>query len=468
MGPAPKLAAVAVAIGLTIGGAALGWRTWIPAEGAVVGLRIGGTSLTPGEDIRQHVERRARALVQRRLALTLGSTTLTRSLGELGLRVDVAEVTRRARAIGRDGAWATRLSELSRARRGEIDVPLTFSIDPNALGRVLLPLKERSDTFGTAARWDFERDRVVPDRPGRYLDFDESREALLRAVRRGERTVTLPVREIAPEVNDDLVRKADLHAVVASYETHFARGGDAGNRATNIEVAAKKLDGVILAPGAVISFNRVVGARSKDNGFRPGWEIYKGEMVRGIGGGTCQVSSTLHAAAFFAGLDVIERAPHSRPSAYIGLGLDSTVSWPTLDLKLRNGWPFPIAIHTEVRGGTLTVSLMGANKPAKVEFFRDTLAVIPFKRKITESSWLPEGTIIKKQKGIRGYRIRRTRTIVPAAGPARVETSIDVYPSTPEHYVVPPGTDVDTELPPEPGSVATTAAVIESQSRFEP
>jgi vancomycin resistance protein YoaR len=180
----------------------------------------------------------------------------------------------------------------------------------------------------------------------------------------------------------------------------------------------------VLAPGELVSFNDIVGARTEDNGFRPAPEIYKGEMIKGIGGGTCQVSSTLHAAAFSAGFDVVERYPHSRPSGYIGLGLDSTVSWPTLDLKLRNPWPCQIVVHTLVERGKLRIELLGREKPATVTLQRDTLAVIGFKRKVTESNWLEPGKVVQKQKGIRGYRIRKTRIIALGDGLA-VSASID-------------------------------------------
>ena len=118
----------------------------------------------------------------------------------------------------------------------------------------------------------------------------------------------------------------------------------------NIDAAASKLDGLVLEPGELFSFNAVVGDRSEENGFQKSWEINKGEMVEGVGGGTCQVASTFYAAAFFSGLDVLERLPHSRPSAYIPMGLDSTVVYPAVDLKVRNPHSFPVVVHAKTIG----------------------------------------------------------------------------------------------------------------------
>jgi hypothetical protein len=246
--------------------------------------------------------------------------------------------------------------------------------------------------------------------------------------------------------------KLDIGTVVGTFETHFGRGGDQAPRATNIENAAKKLDGLVLQPGELVSFNAVVGERSEANGFKTAWEIFKGEMRPGVGGGTCQVASTFHAAAFFAGLDVLERLPHSRPSAYIPMGLDSTVVYPVVDLKMRNPHPFPVVVHTKVGANTLTIELLGKEKPVSVLFGRDVVDIYPYARKIEEEPWVKEGQAIKKQGGIRGYRVRRVRTMKYANGAPKTEVSYDFYPPTTEIYLVAPGTDPNA-LPALPDDV---------------
>jgi vancomycin resistance protein YoaR len=438
------------AAGCTI--AALAPRV-VPNSGAVPGLRIGGRALDAGEDISRHVESRATEIQKRTLALRLGSgRVVKRSLGELGLRIDAGQVTRRAEAIGRHGHLALRLDELRRARRGEIDVPLSISFDPAPLAALLLPLKEETDVVARPARFDLETGAIVAHAAGQYLDFDAAIAELERTALAipAPLEITIPRRSIAPRVDAALLRGTSIETVLSEFVTHFALDP---NRSKNIEVAASRLDGVVLAPGELVSFNEAVGARTEQNGFRPAPEIYKGEMVRGIGGGTCQVSSTFHAAAMHAGFDVVERYPHSRPSGYISLGLDSTVSWPSVDLKLRNPFPFAVVVDTRVERGKLQIRLLGREKPATVELHSDTLAVIPFKRKVTESPWLEAGKVVQKQKGIRGYSIRKTRRIVLANGSERVETTIDHYPPTPELLVVAPGTS-EADLPPLPDGAA--------------
>jgi vancomycin resistance protein YoaR len=187
-----------------------------------------------------------------------------------------------------------------------------------------------------------------------------------------------------------------------------------------------------------------------ENGFAEAPEIYKGELRPGIGGGTCQVSGTLHAAAYLGGIDVVERANHSRPSGYIRMGLDATVVFPTVDLKLRNPYDFPIVIHAAIDKGTLAFELHGRRRPATVSFDTATVGTADYKRKVEELATLPEGKVVLKQHGIRGYSVKKTRTIHLADGSEKVEVTTDTYPPTFEIYQVPPGTDVETALPPLP------------------
>jgi vancomycin resistance protein YoaR len=337
-------------------------------------------------------------------------------------------------------------------------VPLSPAVDTTRLVAMLVKHKETLDVPPASARMDLDRHGVIAGKPGRYLDAYGAIAAVERAAQ--DKTVTdvvVPFAEVAPHVTSDFVSTLDVHAVLAHFETYFSRSGDQKRRGTNIDVGASRLDGVVLMPGEIVSFNALVGDRSEENGFQRSWEIYKGEMVEGVGGGTCQVASTLHAAAFFGGLDVLERLPHSRPSAYIPMGLDSTVVYPIVDLKLRNPHPFPIVIHAKTEGNKLSVQLLGAGRPAKVTFSRELLDTKPYPRKVEEEPKLSGDHVLVKQHGIKGFRIQRKRVVTFEDGRRKVETNVDIYPPTTEIYAVPPGFDV-TKLPPLPSDAESDDA----------
>lgn len=162
------------------------------------------------------------------------------------------------------------------------------------------------------------------------------------------------------------------------------------------------------------------------------------------------MASTLHAAAYLGGLDVVERSPHSRPSGYIDIGLDATVVDGLVDLKLRNPFAFPVVLRSVVDKGQITFEVLGEQRPVRVTFRGEVVGTQRYKRKVQEAAWLGEGRVVRKQRGIRGYTVRKVRLIRDRDGRQREEETRDVYPPTVEIFLVPPGTDPERDLPPLP------------------
>jgi len=220
-----------------------------------------------------------------------------------------------------------------------------------------------------------------------------------------------------------------FETTLGEYFTLFRTTGTDRSRAHNVRLAAGLLDGALIFPGETFSFNAVVGARSRSAGFRKAHVIKEGELTDDWGGGTCQVASTLHAAALFAGLEMVEHSPHSRPSTYIELGLDATVVWPSVDLKIRNPFDFPVVVHTRVSDGVLSVTVEGDHRVRDVRVTTAVLARRHWEERIVDDPALPKGAREVTQLGGPGYTIRRTRTIADAEG-ARTETQTVHYPPT--------------------------------------
>lgn len=421
-------------------------RELLPDVVVLAGVRIDGVPV--GDDPEGVARSQTEALLSRRVKVRVSEISFDSTLGDLGVHVDVERVANRAKAIGKSGDILVRWETAKKAREGHIDVPLEPTIDHDKLARMLTPYKEAHDRQPVSARLDLEHRTATAEQYGRYLDIEGSDLAVLRAALAPDQNeIVLPVAEIPPRISADFVRSLDVHVIMSSFDTYFSRHGDQARRGKNIDNAASKLDGLVLSPGELVSFNGVVGDRSEDNGFQKSWEIYKGEMVEGVGGGTCQVASTLHAAAFFGGLDILERLPHSRPSAYIPMGLDATVVYPAVDLKLKNPFDFPIVVHAKVDGNKLTIQLLGPRKPVRVKFDRELLTTKPYDRKIEEDEKLSGTKVLIKQHGIRGYTIERVRTMYFDDGTSKVEKTKDTYPPTMEIYAVPPGFDT-SQLPP--------------------
>ncbi len=467
-------ALTALGIAVTVSGAAaVAYRSVLPSDRVLPGVRLEGFELPEdvarGDDqkLAAYLATRIDGALSRSIEVRTGKSTRTVPLRDVGAAEQPAEVLRKLRALGREGGLGSRIDVAMRARHGLIDVPIAFRPNGEAIEKLARAMKGEIDEPAADAKLDLSAHTVVPDRDGHTLELDGAvvtiEAELAKHATNALRTmgpsaapldpINVPVTATPAKLLASTLQQIDINTVVGTFETHFGRGGDQAPRAVNIEVAASKLDGLVLKPGELMSFNGVVGERSEQNGFKQAWEIFKGEMRPGFGGGTCQVASTFHAAAFFGGLDILERLPHSRPSAYITMGLDSTVVYPVVDLKVKNPHDFPVVVHSKIGANTLTIELLGKAKPVSVVFGRDVVDTYPYVRKIEEEPWVKPGQAIKKQGGIRGYRVKRTRTIKYASGqPPKVENTYDFYPPTTEIYVVAPGTDPN-DLPALPDDV---------------
>lgn len=453
--PSPaRWIAAALVLSAAGGGVLAAARAVLPAEGAVAeGLRVAGEPVLDGQSAAAIAEDRAARTLARKVTFRWGERpALTATLEELSATVDVEMLARRIGEVGHEGDAVTRLHDALAAREGEVDIRVPVTVGVEKLAALLARFKEENDTPPVSSKLILKERSATEHAPGRYVDVYAAANALDRALSeapRGDLAIELPAFAIEPRASKQAVLAIDVSQVVSRFETRFGYVGGQRNRAANIERAASQVEGLVIMPGEIVSFNEHVGPRSTENGFFTAPEIYKGEMREGIGGGTCQVSGMLHAAAYFGGLAVVERSPHSRPSGYIRMGLDATVVYPTTDLKLKNPYDFPIVVHSTIDRGTLAFELRGPKKPVQVDFATDTVAIARYKRKIEEVSWFPSGKFNLKQKGITGYTIKKTRVMRFLDGKTSTEVTTDVYPATFEIYQVGPGTDL-AELPPPP------------------
>jgi vancomycin resistance protein YoaR len=179
---------------------------------------------------------------------------------------------------------------------------------------------------------------------------------------------------------------------------------------TNIKLATCAINGVILLPGEVFSFNEVVGPRGPEYGFVEAPELVNFELVPGYGGGICQVASTLFHAALLAGLDVVEHHNHSRPSTYISMGLDATVAYDYLDLKLGNNGVSPVLFVAGIGEDRLEVAIVGKKwTPETIRLEIGEIEEIPPPvEQVVDPTLLP-GEILEEEKGLSGYKVKVER-----------------------------------------------------------
>ncbi len=354
-----------------------------------------------------------------------------------------------------------------RAEDEGLRLRLPLHVDPAPALERFVAWKERTDRPARDARLDPATENVRPEQEGRALDVWASLDALRDALDRlaldlsADAEVVLavvrtPARRTAAELRD-----VDVSAMLGTFETPYAQTEDARDRTHNLRVAAAKIDGHVLLPGEVFDFNALVGDRSLSNGFKPATVIAGGELVDGVGGGACQIAGTLHAAAFFAGLEVLERHPHSRPSWYIKLGLDAAVSYPNLNFRFRNDQDVPVLVRLVVEGGKTRAEIRGATRRELVTFVRRVDGYTAYEEREAEDPELPRGVRVLRQRGVPGFRVTRWRVRRdPARNQARRQRMpVDTYPPTPQVWRVGTGGEApeDYEAPEGDGHPEYTA-----------
>ncbi|WP_079526014.1 VanW family protein [Halobacillus hunanensis] len=177
-----------------------------------------------------------------------------------------------------------------------------------------------------------------------------------------EAQLEVPMIRDYPQVDGELL--ADIRTnQIGAYQTFFKKGNR--ERTNNISLATEAINNHVVFPGELFSFNQVVGKRTKEKGYMRAPVIVKGELSEDIGGGICQVSSTLYNAVDEAGLEIVERYSHSRQVPYVPKGRDATVSWYGPDFTFKNEYNQPILIRATSKNGQMIVQIQSSDRLRK-------------------------------------------------------------------------------------------------------
>ncbi len=243
------------------------------------------------------------------------------------------------------------------------------ALDPALLRETLVTISTQVDRGAENARFIFNDDTRQLDLMssatiGRVMDVEASINAINDALLRGEHNVPLTIIEDLPDVTDNMTgEQLGITELVSAQTSYFY--GSSSERIQNITAAAARYHGLLIAPGETFSMGDALGDVSLDNGFAEALIIYGGRTIKGVGGGVCQVSTTLFRTVFFGGYPVVERHSHAYRVSYYeqtpsgsvdnGLaGLDATVYFPLVDFKFTNDTPYWILMETYVGSSSLT------------------------------------------------------------------------------------------------------------------
>ncbi|NLO90272.1 MAG: hypothetical protein GX088_08145 [Clostridia bacterium] len=278
---------------------------------------------------------------------------------------------------------------------------------------------------------------IIPSTLGQRIDIEATMEGFCRILNTKYTsgsilTVPIVVRTVEPKVKTEDLTKRKINVLRGTFTTEFNE--KLSTRVKNIAAAAEAINGKVIPPGSTFSFNDTVGPRTEENGYEEALVIIENEFVAGIGGGVCQVSTTLYNAALKANLGIEERFRHSKLINYAPPGLDAAVAYGLLDLKLSNKSENFMVINAQVNNNSITINIFGeAGIWPKVEIKHYIEKTIQPERIYKYDPEIEEGKEFVEQEGKVGYitRVERICTLGEKIISHEI-ISEDKYPAEPE------------------------------------
>ena len=369
----------------------------------VEGLEIHNLSQEEARELLEaHVAPRK---VEQTLTLTYEDQEWTIPYKELGFYYYFEEALTQAMAYGRSGGYVDRLTEIFGLREQPVHLTLSYGFQEALLIAVIDDIAEELAVDSKAA--EIRRGNngfvVTPERIGRELDKETAHQLAWEAlIAENQEPVSLETKEISLYPREVDLRQ--IETVISEFSTTF-NAGDVG-RTANLRLGSSSIDGILLLPGDEFSFNETTGPRIASAGYREAPVILRGELVPGIGGGICQVSTTLYNAVARADLGIVERTNHSLPVSYVPRGQDATVAFGSLDFRFVNDMDTPVFLESEVAGNRVIVRLYGkdAARPS-IDLVSEVVQVVEPTIETRYDGNLYEGETVVEREAKTGYRV---------------------------------------------------------------
>ena len=236
------------------------------------------------------------------------------------------------------------------------------------------------------------------------VDFAISLDEIKNMLKEKKEEYIIPLKITKPKVTTDQIGSEAFPNRLATFSTKYNAGDTA--RTTNLRLASNKINGTVIMPGETFSYNKVVGERTIAAGYKEAKVYENGRVVDGLGGGICQISSTLYNAVIYANLEIVSRRNHQFVPSYVKAGRDATVVYGSQDFKFKNTRNYPIKIQSSVSGGIAKIDIFGKREEVEydIEIKSTITGSIPTKTVYTDDPTMEAGKEVVKQKGHNGTK----------------------------------------------------------------
>lgn len=399
-------------------------------------------------------------VMSKTMNVTVEDKTYPFDYANLNLTFDIDEITDEVIDFGKDMEFENKVAYLRNPEGKEITID--FAHDPAYVEEfVSLVLTESNqDAKDASVKIVDGKITIEESQNGQKVDAEKLKSDLIAAITPSlepNETLTAKVEIAEPKVKTEMLSK--INGVLATYSTGYA--SSAAGRKYNVALAASKVNGTVLMPGEIISYNATLGGVNAANGYKEAGVYVGNKVEQGIGGGICQISSTLYQTSVRAGLGVVERRNHSMPVAYLPVGLDATVYDPYTDLKLQNNYSSPIYFYAHGNGSKATITIYGnvdEMDGKSYDFATEVYSKTEPKVEYINDATMNVGTEVIEQQPVTGYKVRvYLKTIKDGKVIETKQISNDTYKTV--NKIVRRGTKPVPAAPADP--VVETPAVVE-------
>lgn len=367
-----------------------------------------------------------------KLELAHGDKTYEITPQELGFKIDTEKAVGKAYIYGRESVMEYVASLTGKS----LHIKLNSEYSPELVASVVENISKDIDYSPKDATIRISGGKTSLTRESDGLEVEKEKLAgMIESVLRyesAEKSMQIPTNVLSAKIKYDQIK--GISTVLAAHSTKYNASN--AERSENLRVASSSVSGNLVMPGDVFSLNAATGKRSIQNGYKMAPIIVKGQIEDGLGGGVCQVSTTLYNAVIRTGLDIVERRNHSIPSSYADMGLDATVSYGSIDFKFKNTLNNPVYINIAPSGGTITAQIYGYPEDKRtVKIETQLLEKIERGVETKYDSKLAEGKQRIEDSGRDGFKVKAYRTFMDGSG-KKQQLSSDYYPPAKKVIVI--------------------------------
>jgi vancomycin resistance protein YoaR len=388
-----------------------GWENLIYPGLAVENVNLGGLSLMEAKKILD--SKYGEVILKKKVDITTDNKVYTIDYSKLSAKYNIDSVVDEALSYGKNLSMFKKYKLIKNPVERKLE--LKFSSDAKYVGEVIQLMEKDINKKPVNAEIEMissGKFKISPDVKGYKLQSEQLQKQILDGIN-GELgkniTIKAPIEEVKAAVTAD--KLATIDTKISSFTTNYQTSSS--ERAYNIELSTKAINGKVLMPGDTFSFNEIVGERTAARGYKEAPVIIGNKIESGLGGGICQVSSTLYNAMLKTSVKSTQRVHHTLPSSYVALGLDATVDWGNIDYSFKNTLEYPIFIEGYTQNRNLYFNLYSNSELTKRTYSvtNEVYETINATVKTIDDPNIPLGQTIIEQKALNGFKVKVVKSI---------------------------------------------------------